>query len=156
MLIVEPLWDWKYKKYLEFLDLEQYLEDPRFTSFRGAAIHVAELIPIFAEAFKKKTTAEIKAFFIKNDIVHERLVNPSELCEDQQAWDNGYLREVEFQNGKKKVMPKEAIHFASMDEPAYTLAPDLGQHSKEILLVAGYSEAEAEVFIATKAVIQHP
>lgn len=156
MLIVEPLWDWKYKKYLEFLDLEVYMEDPRFTSFRGAAIHVAELIPIFADAFQKKTTAEVKEFLIKNDIVHERLVNPSELCEDQQAWDNGYLREVEFQNGKKMVMPKEAIHFASMDEPAYTLAPDLGQHSLEILLAAGYSQEEAEKLIAAKAVIQHP
>lgn len=156
ILIVEPLWDWKYKKYLEFLGLEQYMEDPRFTSFKGAAIHVAELIPIFAEAFRKKSTDDVKAFLIQNDIVHERLVNPSELYIDEQAWANGYLREVEFQNGKKMVMPKEAIHFGSMDEPAYTLAPDLGEHSNAILLDAGYSEEEAEKLLTSKAVIQHP
>jgi crotonobetainyl-CoA:carnitine CoA-transferase CaiB-like acyl-CoA transferase len=154
LLIAEPKWNQNIQHYLKLLGLEEYSNDERFTTREGAQKNVAEIIGIFEKAFKNVSTKDALAMLKSIDTVHEKLSNPAELYQDPQAWENGYLREMEFANGDKLVLPNSPVHFASIEEPEFHNAPYLGADSDSILRDLGYSPDEIESLHQDAAVVQ--
>ena len=66
----------------------------------------------------------------------------AEIAADPQVWANGYLIEVEHPEWGRQAVIGSPIRFS--DTPAHpgAVAPELGQHTEEVLLEAGYTWEE--------------
>ncbi len=154
MLIAETRWEKNIVEYLKLLNLEEYIGDDRFMSYSAAQKNVSEITHIFEEAFRKVSTKDVVDTMIRIDTVHEVIANPADLYQDKQAWANGYLREIEFPSGDKMVIPNSPVQFAGMEPAGFTIAPNLGADSNEILKSLGYDDSKIRALNESKAVVQ--
>ncbi len=94
----------------------------------------AELFPLLDEAFASATTAEWCDRLRAAGIRHAPVRDHGEVIADPNVWANGYLVKVD---GVDAV----AVPVTFSETPATTsaTAPELGQHTEEVLLDLGYT-----------------
>jgi crotonobetainyl-CoA:carnitine CoA-transferase CaiB-like acyl-CoA transferase len=93
----------------------------------------AELTP----SFSKRTTAEWCAALAEAGIRHAPVRNYAEVAADPSVWDNGYLVRGATVGEQDDVVGSPVRFSATPAAPAGT-APELGQHTEEVLLELGY------------------
>ena len=139
----------------QVLGLEQYLNDPRFSSADSRGEHLPELIPILDKAFARKTTDEWMPLLWKIGLraapvlsISDALVHPL-LREQIKA--NKYLVEMEA-GGRQVTVPGPVIEFS--DTPAEIKRPGFaaGEHTHEILLELGYTWEDIGRMISEEAI----
>jgi crotonobetainyl-CoA:carnitine CoA-transferase CaiB-like acyl-CoA transferase len=93
-----------------------------------------ELFPIVAAAMSTRPTAEWCRLLAEAGIRHAPVRDYAEVVADPGVWANGYIARVD---GEPVVCAP--VRFGSTPaEPAATL-PELGQHTEEVLIEAGFS-----------------
>ncbi len=119
------------------LDLEN---DERFDTFiKRVGTNAPELIAILDDVF---STAPAEAWVTQlNDIgLFAALAQDyAQLAEDPQAIENGYIQEVPRPGGSPVRMAASGIAVDGVPLPMRALAPELGEHSEDVLLEAGYT-----------------
>lgn len=141
-----------YEKMFRALGMEAYLHDDRFNSLDRVRQNIEAFMPIINAAFASKTRDELCALFEQADVVYEKLAHLRDVTKDEQAWANGYLKEITFSNGHKAVLPTVPIQFAEYPVEAYRLPGAVGRDTLEILKSIGYTEADYQVLTEKKAV----
>ncbi len=111
------------------------ITDPRFADgrvrFENRGACIAELDAVFAQ----RTLAEWQAALADVEGVWAPMQSARELASDPQALANGYLPDVEH-DGKVFTLVANPVQFDERS-PKLTPAPDLGQHTEEVLLELG-------------------
>ena len=97
-----------------------------------------ELFPVLDEAFSRRTTAEWCQLLRDAGIRHAPVRNYAEVVSDPGVWDNGYLAKVEGPDGEVPVVGSP-VRFAETPAQPGAVAPELGQHTEEVLLEIGLS-----------------
>lgn len=125
----------------------QYLEnDPRFENMEARNKNCVELIAILDPIFASKPRQYwLDAFSKKEDLVCEVVNTISDLVTDPQVVANSMIEN--FQHPVLGNIKKIAMPISLTKTPAKTRlpAPELGQHTEEILTdICGYSWAEIE------------
>ena len=103
-----------------------------------------EIARVFAETFKTKTRDEWFEILSKSDICVGRMLTLDEVPDDPQVRARDMIVEVEAPNGRKVRQVGISAKFSSTPGSIRTLAPQLGQHTDEILGALGYSKADIE------------
>jgi crotonobetainyl-CoA:carnitine CoA-transferase CaiB-like acyl-CoA transferase len=98
----------------------------------------ARLFPLLDEAFGARTTAEWCQMLAVAAMRHAPVRDHSEVVADRGAWENGYLVKVEGNRGETTV-PGSPVRFSDTPARAAADAPELGQHTEEVLLETGYT-----------------
>ncbi|MBO0730736.1 MAG: CoA transferase [Acidimicrobiaceae bacterium] len=98
----------------------------------------AELWPLLDEAFVTATTAEWCARLSAAGIRHAPVRNHQEVVADPDMWANGYLATVETPDGPRRVVAAP-VAFGRTPVTPPGVAPELGQHTEEVLLELGYT-----------------
>jgi crotonobetainyl-CoA:carnitine CoA-transferase CaiB-like acyl-CoA transferase len=94
----------------------------------------AELFPLLDEVFETATTAEWCERLSAAGLRHAPVRDHGEVVADPNVWANGYLVNVDGTD-----VVAAPVAFSATPAQTSAVAPELGQHTEEVLLELGYS-----------------
>lgn len=121
---------------IERIELEN---DPKFATPEARAEHAVELVGIIEEVFREKTYAAWTEILSRSKLIWAPVKTPLEVTRDEQAIANDYFSDWDHPTYGPVRMLNNPIKLS--DTPAENLckAPDLGEHTDQILAELGYS-----------------
>jgi len=123
--------------FAELLDRPDLAGDERFLALMLSSDARAELVAIIDEVFPTRTLAEWEAVLTGASVRYGLVRDYEAIVADEAMYDNGYLRRVEHPDGDRVVIGTPIRMSETPLEPG-AVAPELGQHTEEILLEHGY------------------
>jgi crotonobetainyl-CoA:carnitine CoA-transferase CaiB-like acyl-CoA transferase len=112
----------------------------------------AEISQAFTEIFKTKTRDEWFAILSQNDICAGPMLTLDEVPNDPQVLARNMIVEVEAPDGRKVKQVGVSPKFSDTPGSIRSLAPQLGQHTDEILGELGYGKDELDRWRAAGAI----
>ena len=97
----------------------------------------AKLVARFLTATRDEWMAKLTPKFFVQPVA-----NYLDIARDAQAWANSYLSDLPLDGGDAVTMVGTPVHLSRTPATLRTLAPELGQHTEEVLLEAGYDWPE--------------
>jgi crotonobetainyl-CoA:carnitine CoA-transferase CaiB-like acyl-CoA transferase len=116
--------------------------DARFITFQGRSTHGRELVELFDREFAKEEMVEWKRRFAAQDVIWGPVPSCAQVADDEQMQLNGVFTEVADALGGPLRTVSNPITVEGSPKVAPRMAPEVGEHSVEILSGLGYS-AEA-------------
>jgi crotonobetainyl-CoA:carnitine CoA-transferase CaiB-like acyl-CoA transferase len=129
----------------------QWLEEPRFATPKDRYDHMLELIDAIDEVFATKSLTEWGRIFDDAGLIWGPAASVDELARDPQAAAAGLFPEVEHAGGRFRTVATP-FNIAGADIRPRGLAPDIGQHTVEVLEMAGLTEDEVASLAAAGVV----
>ncbi len=120
----------------------ELVDDERFSSLLLSPESRTELFAILAESFRKKTTSQWEEILRAAGQRYAAVRTRAQVGEDPGVFENGYLQKVQHPEWGEITMPGCPIAMSDTPSRAATIAPELGQHTEEILLECGLAWEE--------------
>jgi crotonobetainyl-CoA:carnitine CoA-transferase CaiB-like acyl-CoA transferase len=141
---LEPgLWD-EFCRTIERPDLEQ---DPRFDSHEKRIENSRELVAILDGVFATRTREEWHDILGRHGFLSSPVNSPIELKDDPQVTENKYIVDFNHPVFGKVQFPGYPVHFSEASAGPRSAAPELGEHTEEVLReIGGYSAEEIKRF----------
>ncbi len=121
---------------------EALRDDERFATAIIRFQHCRELIAILDPLFAERTLEEWADVLDENDCYWGRVQTVAEVSEDPQAEALGAFAKTALPDGRPLRVVKSPVGFGGTPAAVRGPAPELGQHTEEVLLEAGYDWAE--------------
>ena len=122
---------------LRAIEREDLLEDERFADITIRREHTPELVAELDASFAQKTLDEWGEIFDRENVWWAPVNTISDVIDDPAAHAAGVFREVEGPDGPVTFVATPA-DFSETAAGPQGLAPELGQHTEEVLLELGY------------------
>ncbi|HEX3963135.1 MAG TPA: CaiB/BaiF CoA-transferase family protein [Trebonia sp.] len=110
--------------------------DHRFATAAGRAASSAALVAILDEVFAARTYAEWGQILVTLRGVWAPVQSAAQMHDDPQAVANGMVTDVDYAGGTLSLVSPPVMFDAQPDRA--TRAPELGEHTDEVLAAAGY------------------
>jgi len=139
----------------ELTGLHELARDARLDTVRKRAEHAGEIVPRIRAALQAHTALEWEALFGERvPCAAARAVE--DMFDHPQVASEGILASFEHERiGRYRGMA-HPIRFGAGSAPAPFAAPELGQHSREILAWLGYADEEIDRLSSVGAVVEPP
>ncbi len=111
--------------------------DPRFADIPGRRDHAPELVEVLDRIFATKPLAEWGPIFDANDVWWAPILGVAEVVQDPVVRAAGAFVELESPDGPVEQVNTPADFFGTPAQPG-GWAPELGQHTEEVLLELGF------------------
>jgi len=129
----------EFEALLHAVGLAGLLEGDRFATPEGRAEHTGLLVQLFQDLLRDRTSDEWLAIFAKEGINASRMGVIEELMHDEQVLRNGYVvPPVDADMGMPLVV-NHPLHLEGVARVGPKRAPELGEHSTEVLESLGYT-----------------
>lgn len=121
-------------------ELEEYLQDPRFSTHKELlrGNNRAILRDVLEKKMKQKTSEEWMEIFKSNDVAAEFIKKIEDVAEDPQAWRNNYVEQVSFPNGQEATFPVVPLQFSEYTIKKIGPSQALGCDTTDILTAIGF------------------
>ena len=117
--------------------------DDRFNTNEKKLENAEQLVAIFDEAFATRPRDEWLDIFAQYDLFCCAVNTLRDLSNDPQVMENGYLVDFEHPTLGKIKIPGYPGHFSEALAQTVSAAPDLGEHTEEVLMkIGGYTNEE--------------
>jgi crotonobetainyl-CoA:carnitine CoA-transferase CaiB-like acyl-CoA transferase len=151
-IVVYAVSDAEWRSLSVALERPDWLTLPGFVTVGERSLRRQEMLDIIAEVVELKPYDHWVQRFDGADVTWAPAMSVQMLIDDPQLVANHVYSE--YEHGRQGIVrqPEPAVHFADYAPPT-RLAPEIGQHTREILHEAGYSSGEIEQLIADAVVI---
>lgn len=129
-----------------------WIESEKYGAVASRAEHREELFAELDAVFATKTADEWVRLFSDADLLAARVNDYSEVANDPQNLENGYITEVANPDGPPVKMVGLPVIFSKTPGHVRNLAPELGQHTEEVMLEAGYTWEEIAALREQRAI----
>lgn len=126
-----------WRGFCEAIGRRELVDDPRFANHTARAANRRACIEELDAEFAKRPLAEWIGILSRQGGPWSVVQVVTELRDDRQVLDNGYIRDVDGGNGHKLPLAPAPVQFDERG-PELARAPELGEHTEEILLELGY------------------
>ncbi len=152
-LCVLPYTTAQWHRFFGLIGREDLRADPGLADPVRRNRRLEELYGIVAAAMPGRTTAEWVRDLLAADILFGEVFSPEQLIEDPHLRATGMFPEVDHPTEGRIRMIRPAVRSSANPTAVSRLAPVLGQHSREVLLGVGLSEAEVDALVRDGAVV---
>ena len=130
----------------------ELIEDERFSTIENRNANADEFYRILCESMMQKDSREWIELSKEYDIPVSPMNHFADLSEDEQAWANGYVQNVHYENGHTDVIASSPIEMDSVGALDTVPSHGIGDDTTDILVQYGYSKQEIEAFRANNAI----
>ena len=134
-----PPSDQYWPSFCKAIEREDLVEDPQYRSHQLRSQNAASLVHLLDEIFVTRTYAEWKDILDNHGCVYGIIKTSSEVVSDPQAWANDIFATIEHPAIEKLNLITAPGKFSKTPGTVRTAAPQLGQHTEEVLLETGYT-----------------
>jgi crotonobetainyl-CoA:carnitine CoA-transferase CaiB-like acyl-CoA transferase len=141
LLLSEPHADRFWPAFCDALGIQHLEKDEKYADAGRRRENYRELLPIIEGVFRSKTRAEWMRILDEKGggIADSPVLKPTDLANDEQALQNGYITEIDHPSLGLIKMVGNPVRFSGTPVKVDGYAPNFGQHTEEILLdVCGY------------------
>ena len=125
--------------FCQAINRQELENDPKFATFESREEHAEELVKIIEDIFHTRTYNEWVELLSKHKLVWSPVRTPLEVTQDEQAIENEFFTEWDHPDyGNIKVL-NNPIKLSETPAGIKCKAPELGEHTDEILEELGYS-----------------
>ena len=119
--------------------IEALIDEPKFHDMDARGENRVELIAILDRRFAEKTYDQWAEILARSgDFIFSPVQRLSELEHDKQVIANGYIADVDHPTLGPIKLADHPLRYSETPHSIRTVAPELGQHTEEILLEMGY------------------
>jgi CoA:oxalate CoA-transferase len=141
-LLVMIMTDAQWRKMCTVVGREDLVQDPRFATQDSRQNNRRALRKILRAAFAARPAAEWMERLEQADLPVDQIRSIYDLRDDPQVWANDMLVRITGSPlGPEVIVPGMAIEVEGL-VPQYRRAPYVGEHTREILAAAAFSDAE--------------
>ena len=135
------------------LERPELVEDERFQTAASRLEFRTQLRQLMDEAYPEFTTDELCERFEVEDVPYSRLNTRAEVLDDPQVKAMGALLSYQHPTAGLVRTPRPAAQFAQTPSNLYAHTPTLGEHTRDVLLELGYTEAEIAELQTSEAIL---
>lgn len=148
-----PYSDADYRHFFAFIGRPELADKPEYKTHPSRIKHTDEIYALIAEVSPGFTTAEWTAFCERHQIPAMAIADLEDMWEDPHLREVGLLSTAEHPTeGEYKVIGSPISFFGTPQEITRH-APRPGQHTEEVLAEIGYSPAEIDGLLGSRAAI---
>lgn len=127
-------------QFCKVLGIQELEKDPKFENHAARAKHLDELMPKVRAVFLTRTRDEWVKALNAADVATSPVNDYADVARDPQVIENGYIVEVDDPARGKVKAPGIPVRLSKTPGQVKSLAPELGQHTEEVLIdILGYS-----------------
>jgi len=138
------------------LGRRELIDDPRFAQMSDRVQNMGLLIRKLDEAFLEHDAEYWKQSLAQHDIAFSVMPTYFEVANDPQMRANQIVVPLDHPRLGPIATIDSPIHLQGCEKQRPTPAPELGQHTSQVLGELGYGDAQIQQLIATGAAEQHP
>lgn len=139
LILVMPQTDRFWPRFCKAARRPDLAKDPRFDSHAKRIQEKHTLIPLVSEIIATKTADEWEELAEEYGLVLGKMYSPLEVVDDLQAWENDFFSEGDHPVGGRVKLLTSPMKFSKTPALVRSCAPELGQHTEEVLLELGYT-----------------
>jgi len=142
-----------WKRLVEVIEKPELANDPRFTDNAARMKNLPVLIEILTERFRTRTTSDWLARLEAAGVPAGPVLSIGEMLADPQVLARQMVVEVEHSRlGRMKTLGPP-VKFSATPGGVQRGAPQLGEHTREVLREYGYSDAEIKQLVTDGDII---
>jgi crotonobetainyl-CoA:carnitine CoA-transferase CaiB-like acyl-CoA transferase len=143
--------DKHWKAFFELIGRQDMSLDERFASAEGRSQNFDAVYGFVADEMTKRTTAQWLEACERTDIPVQRMNSLEDIMRDPHLNAIGYFREIEHPSEGKLRSMKVPSEWSETAPEVRRHAPRLGEHTREVLREAGYSDAQIDDLVQSGA-----
>jgi crotonobetainyl-CoA:carnitine CoA-transferase CaiB-like acyl-CoA transferase len=123
---------------------EEWINDSRYSTMESRERHAEELVTLLDEILASKTWVEWEKEFRANDLIVSGNQTIAEILKDEQAVVNNFYTDIDHPVAGQARLLNSPVQFTGTPARIKHVAPQLGEHTEEVLLEYGYSWEDME------------
>jgi crotonobetainyl-CoA:carnitine CoA-transferase CaiB-like acyl-CoA transferase len=151
LLMLQP--DRRWPDFCKAVGIEHLEHNPKFSSMLKRNENRQEIIAILDRVFATKTRGEWMDRFGSFDLQWDACNTFNDLAEDPQALANDCFAPIKHPARGLIKVPASPLNFSKTPASVRRHAPNLGEHTEEILLEMGYSWEQIAALKGAKATL---
>ena len=143
--------DKHWRNFFEAIDRNDLKDDPRFCDHTSRAANIRDVYQFVADIMLTRTTAEWQTLLEKADIPNTPMHTMDSLIDDPHLNSSGFFPMYEHPSEGTVRTTAPVGEWSETPLSIRRLAPQLGEHSREVLREAGLAEVEIDAMMASGA-----